>query len=35
MIRRLLNALAGTANWRCSSCDTWNADSDTSCIACG
>lgn len=32
MIARLL---ARIANWRCRDCDTWNADSDKTCICCG
>ena len=33
-VRRLIAALARTANWRCSDCDTWNSDSDTKCMTC-
>jgi hypothetical protein len=31
MIRAFRHLLAA---WRCADCDTWNSDTDTSCIAC-
>ena len=34
-VRRLIAAMARTANWRCSDCDTWNSDSDAKCMTCG
>ena len=34
-VRRLIAAMARTANWRCSDCDTFNGESDPACITCG
>ena len=33
-MRDLIRRLAVLANWRCGSCDTWNADRDTVCDTC-
>lgn len=35
MIRRLITALARTANWCCTHCGTWNGDDDKTCLVCG
>lgn len=34
-VRRLVAALARTANWRCVDCDTFNDENDTACMCCG